>query len=153
MTDDHDVSVGTLKRWLSNVESAQRMWATIPVANVNLGTWRKSEPAAPGPEQGAPGCGTIACLGGWCAWWPEFMAQGVAATRGGSPHFPADKRSTHADVAEELFGARYMFDTRSPEEYEESDFQGADGKPIDDYDVVSYRLQTRYMALCTRLDC
>lgn len=147
--DDEDQSAATLKRWLANVESAQIMWASVPELNVSLGSWRQT------PDTGAPGCGTICCFGGWCAWWPEFMAQGVEATRGGAPCLVTKDQAytsvqDYTAVSAMLFGEPGMFDTRHGEEWYADP---ETGRAANDHSIVADRLQTRYMALCMRLDC
>lgn len=89
-----------------NAHELLRMLATIPPENVHLEQFREDGSAA------APNCGTIACIGGWVAWWPAFRAQGVYASKQacGAPRskFLPDKHSS-GDVAQELFGDRRLF--------------------------------------------
>lgn len=43
------------------------------VSALGLSAWRW------GSGDAQPDCGTVACFGGWCAWWPSFQQQGVTA--------------------------------------------------------------------------
>ena len=99
------INVTQLQR--SNILSAREMWLTVPEANVieGLKSWRKDVAIA----HTAPTCDTLACFGGWCAWWPEFRAQGVVVNTFGSPRIHSLK---DLFVDEELFGSRIMFNLR-----------------------------------------
>lgn len=103
MSNKQLIPVTQLQR--DNILSAKEMWFTVPPKNVDpgLSNWNSNNDNSP------PDCNTICCFGGWCAWWPAFMAQGVTVSAGGRP----DTRSTatiFADYA--LFGERYMFNPR-----------------------------------------
>lgn len=86
------------------LEALNVMWPSVPSKNVvrGLQTWREDD------EGAAPDCGTVACFGGWCAWWPTFRRQGVRTNSYGAP--------THRrllDVSEFLFGDGDLFNVRS----------------------------------------
>ena len=103
------IKVTQLQR--DNAISAKEMWLTVPEANVSPGLSDWSNRYA-GDE--VPDCGTQACFGGWCAWWPAFQAQGLKASGLGSPIFEDDGHSkTSCDVSKTLFGHSYMFVTKS----------------------------------------
>lgn len=96
---------------MTNILDVRVMWLTVPERNVypNLSYWRKHFELG-GRETGlatAPSCNTIACFGGWCAWWPAFMAQGVRAGLNGSPSIPR-----RMDSSPVLFGHHKMFAPR-----------------------------------------
>ena len=90
----------------TNAISAKEMWNSVPEKNVstNLSSWREDRKSRTQPD-----CNSIACFGGWCAWWPAFQAQGVSVTTGGAPFM---KSSSEAYVDQELFGEPGMFNPR-----------------------------------------
>lgn len=104
-----------------NLNEALKMWATVPPENVsrNLCHWReKGDPLLEPPT-----CNTVACFGGWCAWWPAFMAFLVSD----GIHDPGL-----------LFGVDWLFAMKDglsvPDELKENEFTGTD------HDLVTYRL-------------
>lgn len=88
------------------LEALNVMWPSVPKRNVarNLGYWRT------GGETHPPDCHTIACFGGWCAWWPTFRAQGVCANWDGRPSLSGCDSAN--DVSRALFGYDYLFAPR-----------------------------------------
>ena len=104
------IEVTQLQR--DNLAIAKARWSTIPQRNVStdLMTWRYR--TLIDSHNKPPTCDTIACFGGWCAWIPEFMEQGVKARTNGSPYLEGSSRESSEDVSEALFGDRYMFSFR-----------------------------------------
>lgn len=86
------------------------MWPSVPKKNVypNLDNWRVDRETTP------PTCGTVACFGGWCAWWPAFKKQGVRVTDGGAPRLMGDGQSFDkpSRVSQRLFGDDGLFACR-----------------------------------------
>ncbi len=82
------------------LEALHVMWPSVPEANVaeELADWREDH------KNTAPDCNTVACFGGWCAWWPSFRAQGV---RSGDAGYPTVFGSSSASDA--LFGFPALF--------------------------------------------
>lgn len=152
MTEDEDQSVEQLKIWLSNVEYAQRMWAGVAENDVALFSWRnRSDQNSGKAGSDAPECGAAACFGGHAAWWPKFVDQGITVDLSGAPRH-MEQHMDPSDVSFHLFGEWTMFAQRG-EDIDQDSF----GEDIDpdrsDWQAVAERLQTRYMALCLRLDC
>jgi hypothetical protein len=89
-----------------NQLSAKEMWLTVPTENVswNLGDWREDNHF--NYKNSPPSCGTIACFGGWCAWWPYFRAQGVGSNNRGVPD-----NGTSLSVPGDLFGCGFLGET------------------------------------------
>lgn len=111
-----------------NAREAQRMWATVPTKNVipSLRAWREDVAGSRPPT-----CGTTACFGGWCAWWPAFRQLGITAGYGGQP------RLLGADgfhVAAMLFGWEGLFEPRMCLPIDK-DFVG------DDHALIAHRLE------------
>lgn len=134
------------QRQMDNLHEALKMWDTIPEQNVayKLGYWRSGGPSLP-PRYTEPTCGTVACFGGWCAWWPAFREQGVRANDSGAPQICNDKGTEVAgyDVARVLFGhstlfvpigAFLMFDEDDNVIIEDSEFEN-------DHAVLRHRLE------------
>lgn len=92
----------TAQQRANAIEARDVMWPSVPSKNVAtwLASWRKDS------THEVPTCGTVACFGGWCAWWPSFQAQGVTATPTGAPQL-RDKQG--AAVGKTLFGTEDMF--------------------------------------------
>lgn len=88
------------------IDALENMWPSVPPKNVypSLRGWRAEG------EVGPPDCGTVACFGGWCAWWPNFVRQGIFPSYAGMPLIK--KRSAGICAAEELFGISAMFEPR-----------------------------------------
>lgn len=88
------------------LEALKVMWPSVPDENVyrELAWWRA------GASHGAPDCGTVACFGGWCAWWPAFQAQGIVAHASGAPSTPSG--SGTFGTSQFLFGQEDMFAPR-----------------------------------------
>lgn len=111
----------------NTLDALNNLWPSVPPENVirNLNAWRKDCTGQP------PDCGTVACFGGWCAWWPAFRAQGVIAGGGGGPLLT--DRSPSFYVSDHLFGAGLLFTRRGGMECDD---------PFDtDHECVTRRLQ------------
>jgi hypothetical protein len=114
----------------NTLEALNVMWPSVPEKNVypSLADWRRGESNA------RPTCGTVACFGGWCAWWPGFRAQGIRPAYGGAPTSDAGGFST--DASEHLFGDEWLFCCRGhwliP--FHESE-------QISDHEIVTRRLR------------
>lgn len=95
----------TAQQRANAIEARDVMWPSVPPENVmgRLRTWRNDE--------GAPSCGSLACFGGWCAWWPEFQAQGVSAHP--EHGWPVMTCTDGCGVADALFGHSRLFDVRN----------------------------------------
>ena len=115
---DYKIRVSQVQR--ENLLIARAMWLKIQKSQVSkdLGTWRSEGFGSEVMNDEQPSCGTIACFGGWCAWVPEFMAQGVYASDIGSPDH--DSMATFAtpngianSVSLMLFGNSNMFRMRA----------------------------------------
>ena len=114
MTEIVKLEVTVLQR--ANILSAKEMWLKIPKAKVKLSQWRSDRKT----EREAPTCKTIACFGGWCAYWPVFQAQGLKATNFGAPMFEGGRTYTdYLNVAKILFGAPKIFSIRGYHEADE----------------------------------
>lgn len=93
------------------LEALNVMWPSVPEENVypELERWRndllRTKP---------PTCGTVACFGGWCAWWPPFVAQGIAVELDGRPVVAKFGSTTGALSSMTLFGESSLFDARYP---------------------------------------
>jgi hypothetical protein len=101
------------QRQYDNIKDAlEVMWPSVPEANVvpGLRRWR---------EEGwflgnkIPTCATLACFGGWCAWWPRFRAQGVRSAHSGAPVVCPDGHSS-VEASRWLFGYDFLFSARAP---------------------------------------
>ena len=105
------IEVTQLQR--DNILSAKAMWLKIPAKNVvpDLCTWRALSEKN---KFKAPDCDTVACFGGWCAWNPEFIAQGIQTSAGGAPFFNDQKHLQQGEeVCYRLFGDVALFAARS----------------------------------------
>jgi len=90
----------TKKQRANLLDAIIRMWPSVPEANVvhYLSTWRGKEPAMQ-----VPTCGTTACFGGWCEWWPPFRKQiGLRAPKSGEKLVYGNQAGWH-DITR-LFG-------------------------------------------------
>jgi hypothetical protein len=119
----------TAQQRANAVEALEVMWPSVPPENVirHLNHWREDAKGTP------PTCGTVACFGGWCAWWPSFMNQGVKAASGGAPISPSQAAGQrHAEQF--LFGDPEMFDPRGCHPADQR-FKGSD------HDLVTNRLK------------
>ncbi len=99
---------------IENIREAIKMWETVPPENVapRLGFWRDGFGDPHAGQKKPPTCGTVACFGGWLAWWPAFRAQGVEAWDGGAPYLTWASQPWAYMVSRELFGDDDMFDSR-----------------------------------------
>ena len=94
----------TAQQRANAIEARDVMWPSVPSENVAtwLVSWRTDS------THEVPTCGTVACFGGWCAWWPSFQAQGVqACEHTGAPKL-FGKSCSHRDASNELFGTEDM---------------------------------------------
>ena len=101
------IKVSKLQR--SNILSAKKMWNSVPEANVMpyLLNWRSFSDEH---KNLSPTCNTIACFGGWCAYWPKFQAQGLYGGNGGGPVFYGN--DSMYETSAHLFGCSNMFVSR-----------------------------------------
>ena len=99
------IHISQLQR--DNILSAKKMWNSVPERNVvpHLATWNYV-PNSRAKRLKAPTCKTVACFGGWCAWWPTFMAQGIKANPEGAPVIDGDEDRS---VSQKLFGFPGLF--------------------------------------------
>lgn len=123
----------TAQQRANAVEALTVMWPSVPAANVahKLSTWRAYNEERNGP----PTCGTHACFGGWCAWWPSFRTQGVTSDSTGAPVMG---RAIDGGVARKLFGAKFLFDYRSFLRAHRADHNT---ELLTDHELVTHRLQ------------
>jgi hypothetical protein len=112
------------------LEALDVMWPSVPPENVQrrLSIWRDDQ------ANTEPTCNTIACFGGWCAWWPNFRAQGVTTWKDGRPHI--DGVEDTDEVARILFGYEDMF---APAGGARSD--GGYYPKVADHELVTKRLK------------
>ena len=98
----------TAQQRANAIEARDVMWPSVPPKNVypKLKDWRKGRAHT---KSRAPDCGTVACFGGWCAWWPTFRDQGIVADEIGAPDTP---HQWGANVSHTLFGTYEMFKGR-----------------------------------------
>ena len=99
------IEVSELQR--KNLLEAKEMWDSVPEKNVisGLKDFRAERRLVAMRE--APTCNTLACFGGWCAWWPAFQAQGVIVSFSGGPHV-----RNHDCTSTFLFGHPNLFARR-----------------------------------------
>lgn len=119
----------TQKQRDNTLEALNVMWPSVPPENVakHLGYWRDWA------FKEKPHCGTIACFGGWCAWWPSFRAQGVRADiEDGGPRIP---RGYGAVVSKRLFGHYDLFRIRGAIDIDDNH------KSVSDHELVTCRLK------------
>lgn len=115
----------TARQRANAVEARNVMWPSVPPENVAnwLSSWRLDSTSE------VPTCGTVACFGGWCAWWPSFQAQGVQSCGGtGAPEL-LGKFASSRHVSNELFGSQDMFFTRG-DHTADIGFTGTDHKLV-----------------------
>lgn len=118
--------VVTAQQRANALEALNVMWPSVPPQNVypELLGWRID----PWKRSTRPNCRTLACFGGWCAWWPAFREQGVRARPVGTPYLVDDEFSSGADVSLQLFGVGDLFRSRT------------EGGGLSDHEVVTQRL-------------
>jgi hypothetical protein len=65
--------IQTPQQRANTLEALNVMWPSVPPANVYkaLLDWRGGTE----PTFEPPTCGSVACFGGWCEWWPPFRKQ------------------------------------------------------------------------------
>lgn len=115
----------TAQQRANALEALNVMWPSVPPKNVSPRLRNFTE-----NENDETNCGTVACFGGWCARWPNFIAQGGAGTSCGYPVLNDGAGYVNA-MAIKLFGvsAWPLFDAREGHE---------DGT---DHQIVSKRLR------------
>lgn len=123
----------------NTIEALEVMFPSIPPENIykDFNWWRKGRRSSASKP---PTCRTVACIGGWCAWWPSFIEQGVYCDMDGAPKgiiklpnsafFPVGSN----EVAKILFGHLYFFDPRGDLE-PDFDFKGTD------HELIAHRLK------------
>jgi hypothetical protein len=131
----------TQQQRANTLDALNNMWPSVPYENVaeKLMYWRTWK------EFGnVPDCGSVACFGGWCAWWPAFRAQGVIMGAYGSPRLKNEQDYNNYDdydheidtrhICMKLFGVMALFNAR---DYFIADrnFKGTD------HELVLHRLQ------------
>lgn len=120
--------IQTPQQRANTLEALNVMWPSVPPKNV----YRQLADFREGNRRTAPDCGTVACFGGWCAWWPSFVDQGIKVGCGGKPVIAGFDWA--ADASKHLFSYPQMF-------------AGRDGHPADkrftgtDHELVTHRLQ------------
>ena len=111
------------------LEARDVMWPSVPAENVTslLSQWRLDA------ADEAPTCGTVACFGGWCAWWPHFQAQGIQSDHlTGAPRLNGEW-GTSMLASERLFGDSTLF-LRRNDHSADAGFIGTD------HELVTHRL-------------
>lgn len=127
------------------LEAMNVMWPSVPEKNVvrNLDLWRMEVAAVnPAPLYSVPTCTTIACFGGWCAWWPTFVAQGVRCSHSGMPlivDLNTCFTSYDREVASVLFGFEALFFYRGSNMAER--YFGSEDDDASAHEVVNRRMQ------------
>jgi hypothetical protein len=118
-----------------NVEDAlYNMWPSVPKENVYPGlVWWNSGSLDSKDNLTPPTCNTLACFGGWCGWWPNFVAQGVTTTFHGAPKINDE---VNYQVAGVLFGDTALF---KPRQQHPADSQMPYG--ISDHKMITNRLK------------
>lgn len=111
------------------LEALNVMWPSVPPENVfpDLEFWRETYGYA------KPSCKTIACFGGWCAWWPAFRRQGVRAASCGAPTDRTGRASAN-EIGDQLFGDKAVFNVAGPHKADKG-FKGTD------HELVTNRLR------------
>lgn len=139
---------------ICNINDAlHNMWPSVKPEQVsqNLGLWRSKKCGDEEEEIDSveaytipPACGTMACFGGHCAWWPAFRAQGVQVGTWGQPKLRATSElcpGGGAGVAAELlFGDELMFKTRWSHPADPAP-GSEDDETISDHELVANRLR------------
>lgn len=125
----------TAQQRANAVEALEVMWPSVPPKNVIPGLELFRQPVD-GRYDGSPDCGTLACFGGWCVWWPPFREQGLRGSVVGSPYF---LDSSDLSAAEILFGHPLMFAVRNAHGADYMD--GVTPADVSDHQVVTNRLK------------
>ena len=117
------------QRQRDNLTEAKKMWLSIPPENVakGLNFWRGEDCKS----MSTPTCNTIACFGGWCAWWPEFIAQGITVNRYGEPSSLLEESPGF-----NLFGHDRLFTFRGGHKSDEHI-----NDDVSDWDIVMNRIK------------
>lgn len=111
-----------LEFWIANLKSAREMWLSIPPENVypKLLNWRLKKRGR--SQAHRLDCNTVACFGGWCAWWPPFRALGVRPNCFGMPIVPDRLSASTYLFGEPLaFAPRYSANPSMPDDPTDSD--------------------------------
>lgn len=113
------------------LDALLNMWPSVPPENVypSLNDWRDTSDTCGNKK---PSCQTVACFGGWCAWWPAFRRQGVRAMDCGAPVTPDGR--TADGVSRLLFGCGDLFCCRGIHS-SDGGFRGTD------HELVTNRLK------------
>lgn len=122
------------------LEARDVMWPSVPGGNVlpQLGAWRNDSVIVDRTNE-PPTCGTMACFGGWCAWWPTFRKQGVRSDRTGAPYVERRGGLLPNGVAQYLFGYEWLFSARGFA-YADIGILKRRGERIGDHELVTRRL-------------
>lgn len=114
----------------NTVEALEVMWPSVPAENVVAGLidWNEDDTGE------MPTCKTLACFGGWCAWWPAFRRQGIRVSINGSPVVIHNIAGKFVLAAYYLFGDSDIFDVRG---HHHADL---DTNAMSDHAVVTNRL-------------
>jgi len=124
----------TAQQRANALDALNNMWPSVPAKNVvrGLKVWRGGREKDKATQ---PSCGSVACFGGWCAWWPNFKAQGLQVDDRGMPYVPGAERS----AAVVLFGHFGLFYARGNgyqrEEMDRGFVRGTD------HQLVTHRLK------------
>lgn len=135
------------KALLERTRILQRYWATIPEENVDLACFVDENPTYKAT------CDTVACIGGWVPYIPEFIAMGAGHSDTGLPVLQTKKKTLFgSDVASYLFGEPTLFATRSGCDYDLNDV-GLE-KDGSDHRIASIRLRKHvaYLRKCIAQD-
>jgi hypothetical protein len=113
----------------NTLEALNVMWPSVPPENVYpaLGDWREGN-----SKKRRPNCRTIACFGGWCAWWPHFKSQGIGPDEDGAPKTRAG--GSEMEASQLLFGWEHAFRWSGGAEPDRN-FRGTD------HELVTHRLK------------
>lgn len=116
------------------LDALHNMWPSVPPENVfpeleHFGNGG-ADKARLNPEAD---CGTVACFGGWCAYWPAFRGQGLYI---GSEGIPETRTNYGIGAAAELFGNRQLFGHRGSHA---ADPQSSN--EVTDHELVTNRLR------------
>ena len=128
------------ERQYDNLLEAKKMWDSVPEKNVMpaLADWRSDR-----MKSKAPDCNTLACFGGWCAWWPAFQGQGVSVTSSGAPMIACsrDLIEQGAQLSKRLFGNENMFNVRNDHRQDQITSQFMHNPPrASDWQIVMNRI-------------
>lgn len=117
------------------LDALNNLWPSVPPENVvrRLAVFRSDrrlDGTTVARYEDQPDCNTLACFGGWCVAWPNFMAQGLYSSLGAPIMLGG---GVSAD--EQLFGVAGLFSVRGC--FGEDLRFGA----VSDHEVVTHRLK------------